>query len=168
MISGLALLMMGRLVSLAGVTWLQARPLVLSSLLRGWAGAVERINEFVHKVVVHRRDSAVRVWRNLVMEDPLVHPKRWLRPDLVPPAPFLNFDPEVTVDGSGVLVEPAAINEDCRMAWIPFFCRGHKGSAHLGSFMAVAEALTPLLVWKGRGLRRCPHPRCWRSRTGFP
>ena len=22
-------------------------------------------------------------------------------------------------------------------------------------------------LWGGRGRRRCPHPRCWRSRTGF-
>ena len=27
--------------------------------------------------------------RNWVREDPLVHPNRWLRPDLVSPAPFL-------------------------------------------------------------------------------
>ena len=37
-----------------------------------------------------------------MLEDPLVYPKKWLRPDLVPPAPLLNCNPEVTVNGSGV------------------------------------------------------------------
>ena len=32
------------------------------------------------KIVVHRRDEAIRGFR----EDPLVHPYKWLRPDLVP------------------------------------------------------------------------------------
>ena len=34
-----------------------------------------RLSDFIHAVVVHRRD--------------MVHPYRWLRPDLVPPAIFL-------------------------------------------------------------------------------
>ena len=37
---------------------------------------------------MHRREEAIRGWRNWLREDPLVHPCRWLRPDLVPPAPF--------------------------------------------------------------------------------
>ena len=49
-----------------------------------------RLSDFIHAVVVHRRDEAIRGWRNWVREDPLVHPYEWLRPDLVPPAPFLQ------------------------------------------------------------------------------
>ena len=49
-----------------------------------------RLCDFIHAIVVHRRDEAIRRWRNWVREDPLVHPYRWLRPDLVPPAPFLQ------------------------------------------------------------------------------
>ena len=62
-----------------------------------------RLGDFIHQVVIHRRDSAIRGWRNWIREDPLVHPYRWLRPDLVPPAPFLHCDPRLTPDGSGVL-----------------------------------------------------------------
>ena len=79
------------------------------------------------------------------MEDPLVHPYQWHCPDLVPPAPFLNCDPGDTVDVSGVLVEPHAIDEQFRKAWMPFFCRGDRGNADLDAFRAVSEELTPLL-----------------------
>ena len=68
--------------------------------------AIACITEFVQRVVVHRKDFAIRVWKSWVLEDPLVHPYKWLRPDLFPPAPFLSCDPRDTVDGSGVLVEP--------------------------------------------------------------
>ena len=47
-----------------------------------------RLCDFIHSIVVHRRDEAIRGWRNWIREDPLVHPYKWLRPDLVPPAPF--------------------------------------------------------------------------------
>ena len=43
-----------------------------------------RLSDFVHRVVVHRRDEAIRVWRNWFREDPLVHPYKWHRLDLVP------------------------------------------------------------------------------------
>ena len=59
-----------------------------------------RLSDFVHAVVVHRRDEAIRGWRNWLREDPLVHPYKWLRPDLVPPAPFLQCKPHLTPGGS--------------------------------------------------------------------
>ena len=49
------------------------------------SGIHNRLSDFIHAIVVHRRDEAVRGWRNWVREDPLVNPKRWLRPDLVLP-----------------------------------------------------------------------------------
>ena len=51
------------------------------------SGLHRRLCDFIHAVVVHRREDAIRGWRNWVREDPLVHPYKWLRPDLVPPAP---------------------------------------------------------------------------------
>ena len=77
-----------------------------------------RLLIFVRQVVVHRRDFSVRGWRNWVLEDPLVHPYRWLPPDLVPPATFLNCDPKDTVDASGVLVEPHVVDEQLRKAFL--------------------------------------------------
>ena len=52
------------------------------------------IGDFYHVVsdvhhrlsVVHRRYDAIWGWRNWIREDPTVHPYKWLRPDLVPPA----------------------------------------------------------------------------------
>ena len=102
-------------------------------------GDIEAITEFVKKVVVSRRDFALQGWRSWILEDPLVHPYRWLRSDLVPPAPFLVCVPGITVGGSGVLVEPHAIDEQLRRAWMPFFCRGDRGHADLDAFRAVAE-----------------------------
>ena len=48
------------------------------------------LSDFIHGVVVHRRDEAIREWRNWLREDPLVHPYRWLRPDLVPLLHFFS------------------------------------------------------------------------------
>ena len=46
--------------------------------------AIDTITDFVKRVVVSRRDFAIQGWRNWILEDPLVHPYRWLRSDLVP------------------------------------------------------------------------------------
>ena len=59
-----------------------------------------RLSDFIHKVVVHRREEAIRGWRNWSREDPLVHPHKWLRSDLVLPAPFLQGQPHLTPGGS--------------------------------------------------------------------
>ena len=107
--------------------------------------SINMITEFVKQLAFHRRDFATGGWRSWVLEDPLVHSYRWLRPDLVPPAPFLSCDPKDSVDDSGVLVEPHAIDEHVRKAWMPFFCRGARESAELDAFRAVAEGLTLLL-----------------------
>ena len=52
-----------------------------------------RLSDFIHRIVVHRREEAIRSWRGWLREDPLVRPYRWLRSDLVLPSPFLRCDP---------------------------------------------------------------------------
>ena len=64
-------------------------------------GLHRRLSGFIHAVVVHRRDEAFRGWRVWLREDPFIHPYKWLRPELVPPAPFLQCDPALTPEGSG-------------------------------------------------------------------
>ena len=64
----------------------------------------------------------------------MVHPYRWLRPDLVPPAPPLQREPHFTLGGSGVLADPARIDDEFRKAWLPCFCRSGQREASLEEF----------------------------------
>ena len=66
----------------------------------------------------------------------MVHPYRWLRPDLVPPAPFLQCEPHLTSGGSGVLSDPNRIDEEFRKAWLPFFL----------SFWALRKSIVRLMA----------------------
>ena len=61
------------------------------------------VDSFLQNVVRSRKDKALLGWKAWILEDPSSHPYRWLRPDLVPPSPFLQCDPEETVGGSGVI-----------------------------------------------------------------
>ena len=94
---------------------------------------------------MHRRDEAIRVWRSWIREDPLVHPYRWLRPDLVPLAPFLQCKPHLTPGGSGVLADPARIDEEFRKAWLPYFCRSGQRETSLDEFNEEVDGWLPLL-----------------------
>ena len=104
-----------------------------------------RLSNFIQQVVVHRRDAALRGWRNWIREDPLVHPYRWLRPDLVPPAPFLQCDPGLTPDGSGVLSDPNQIDAEFRKAWLPYFCRSGQRETSLDEFSFEVDGWLPIL-----------------------
>ena len=109
------------------------------------SGVHRRLCDFIHQVVVHRRDEAIRGWRNWIREDPLVHPYRWLRPDLVPPAPFLQCEPHLTPDGSGVLSDPNQIDAEFRKAWLPYFCRSGQRETSLNEFGFEVDGWLPLL-----------------------
>ena len=104
-----------------------------------------RLSDFIHQVVVHPRDEGIRGWRSWIREDPLVHPYRWLRPDLGPPAPFLQCKPHLTPDGSGVLSDPARIDEEFRQAWLPYFCRSGQRETSLDEFNDEVDGWLPLL-----------------------
>ena len=88
-----------------------------------------RLCDFIHAIVVHRRDEAIRGWRNWVREDPLVHPYKWLRPDLVLPAPFLQCEPHLSPGGSGGLADPSRIDEEFRKVRLSYFCRSGQREA---------------------------------------
>ena len=104
-----------------------------------------RLSDFVYAVVVHRRDEAIREWRNWLREDPLVHPYKWLRRDLVPPTPFLQCKPHLTPGGSGVLADPARMDKEFRKAWLPYFCRSGQRETSLEEFSFEVEGWLPLL-----------------------
>ena len=103
-----------------------------------------RLSDFIHGVVVHRRDEAIRGWRNWLGEDPLVHTYKWLRSDLVHPAPFLHCTPHL-FPGSGVLADLAKIDEEFRKAWLPYFCRSGQRDTSLAEFDREVDGWLPLL-----------------------
>ena len=103
------------------------------------------LSDFIHRVVVHRGDEAIRRWRNWLREDPLVRPYKWLRPDLVHPAPFLHCEPDLTPGSSGVLADPGWIDEEFRKAWLPYFCRSGQRDTSLEEFDREVDGWLPLL-----------------------
>ena len=117
----------------------------LGEFFRIVSGVHRRLSDFIHRVVVHRRDEAIREWRNWIREDPLVHPYKWLRPDLVPPAPFLQCQPHLTPGGSGVLADPAKIDEEFRKAWLPYYCRSGQRETSLDEFGFEVDGWLPTL-----------------------
>ena len=100
---------------------------------------------FLHAVVVRRREVAIRGWRDWLREDPLVNPYMWLRPDLVPPAPFLQCDPALTPGGSGVLSDPVRIDEEFQKARLPYFCRSGQRETNLEEFAREVGGWLPVL-----------------------
>ena len=74
-----------------------------------------------------------------------MHPKKWLRPDLVSPSPFLQCAPRLTPGGSGVLADPARIDEEFRKAWLPYFCRSGQREASFEEFDWEVDGWLPLL-----------------------
>ena len=114
--SGMRLLLLVLVVPLVALTLLSPLLLVFRFLGNHVRVLYDVVVDFLHKVVVHRRDVAVRGWRSWVLEDGKFHPYRWLKPDLVAPAPFLCCDPGITVDGSGVISDPDRIDEQFRTA----------------------------------------------------
>ena len=118
--------------------------------LGGWRQVVEelylRLSDFIHGVVGHRREEAFRRWQNWLREDPLVHPCRWRRPDLVPPAPFFCSVRLISLLViSGVLADPGRMNEEFRKAWLPYFCRSGQRDTSLQEFDREVDGWLPLL-----------------------
>ena len=93
-----------------------------------------RVSAFVKRLVAYRRSTGITVWRNWVREDPLVHPYKWLRADMVPPSPFLQCSRALTPGGSGILAHPAGIDAEFRKAWLPYFCRSEQRETNLHEF----------------------------------
>ena len=105
-----------------------------------------RVSSFLRRLVAHRRSVGIAAWRSWLREDPLVHPERWLRADLVPPSPFLQSDRALTSWSSGVLADPAGIDEEFRKAWLPYFCRSGQRETSLDEFNDECDGWLPHLV----------------------
>ena len=87
--------------------------------------SIELLNGFLRQVVITRRDEGIRKWKVWLREDLSSRPYAWLRPDFVPPSPFLVIHDSST-QSSHVVVEPHLVDAEFRKAWLPYFCRsGH-------------------------------------------
>ena len=64
---------------------------------------------------------------------------------MVPPAPYLQCKPHLTPDGSGVLSDPAWIDEEFRKAWLPYFCPSGQREASLEEVAEEVDGWLPLL-----------------------
>ena len=109
-------------------------------------GLHRRLSDFIHAVVVHRREEAIRGWRGWLREDPFDHPYKWLRPELVPRAPFLQCDPALTPGCSGVLADSLRIDEEFQKAWFPYFCLSGRKETNLEEFAHEVGSWLPVLL----------------------
>ena len=82
--------------------------------------SLEVLNGFVRQVVISRRDEGIRRWNRWLREDLSSRPYSWLRPDFVPPSPFLVVKDPPT-QSSQIIVEPHLIDAEFRKAWMPYF-----------------------------------------------
>ena len=64
---------------------------------------------------------------------------------MVPLAPFLQCRPHLTPGGSGLLSDPARIDQECRKAWLPYFCRSGQRDTRLEEFNREVDGWSPLL-----------------------
>ena len=103
-----------------------------------------RLSDFIHAVVVHRRDEAISGGTGFGRVLWCI-PKKWLRPDLVSTALFVKCKPDLTLGGSGVLADPARIDEEFRKAWLPYFCNSGQRETSLEESDRELEGWLPLL-----------------------
>ena len=99
----------------------------LGDIYRVISGIHRRLCDFIHSIVVHRRDEAIREWRNWVWEDPLVHPYKWLRPDLVLPASFFSVSPIFHLVVLGFLLIRLGLMKNSQRLGFPTFAALGKG-----------------------------------------
>ena len=78
------------------------------------------LSDFLRQIVVSRRDIGIRKWARWLREDLSSRPYVWLRPDFVPPFPFLVIHDSST-QFSHVVVELHLVDAEFRKAWMPFF-----------------------------------------------
>ena len=69
-------------------------------------------------------------------------PFAWLRPDFVPPSPFLVVKDPLT-EASKMLVEPHLIDAEFCKAWMPFFCRSGHPVKTVDQFLGFVGHLLP-------------------------
>ena len=98
-------------------------------------------NDILRKVVVIRWNQKIRACCSWIHEGVASHPSGWLDPDFVLPPPFLTCR-SIILDGSGVLLESAAIDEQFLAAWLSFFRRCGQRAASVHDFASAVVCLS--------------------------
>ena len=109
----------------------------LGEFYRAVCDVHRRLSDFIHAIVVHRRDEVIMGVAELGSGGSS-RSSEWV-------APFLQCQPYLTPGGSGVLADPARIDEEFRKAWLPYFCRSGQREASLDEFNREVEGWLPLL-----------------------
>ena len=127
-------------------------PRIYMVSISGGFDSLGLLNDFLRQVVVSRGDIGIRKWVTWLREDVSSGPYAWLRPDFVPPSPFLAVkDPQT--QSSRILVEPHLIDAEFRKAWMPCFCRsGILSSLLISSWILLEEPYLDLPRITGRDL----------------
>ena len=104
--------------------------------------SLDVLNGFFRQVVVSRRDEGIRRWKGWLREDLNSRPYIWLRPDFVPPSPFLVAKDSQT-QSSRVVVEPHLIDAEFRKAWMLYFCRSGQPEVSADHFLGFIGHFLP-------------------------
>ena len=108
----------------------------------------------------------------MLREDLGSRPYVWLRPDFVPPSPFLVVQDPLS-KASTILVEPHLIDAEFRKAWMPFFCRSGHPVETTDQFLAFVGHLLPqepvldLPGIAGRDLQEVAPAKVYCRRSGW-
>ncbi len=104
--------------------------------------SLDELNKFLRQAVVSRRDEGIRRWKRWLREDLSSRPYAWLRPDFVPPSPFLVVkDPQA--GSPHVVVEPHLVDAEFRKAWMPYFCRSGHPQVSVDQFLGFIGHFLP-------------------------
>ena len=105
--------------------------------------ALDILNDFTGQVVVNRREAGVRRWTNWLREDLGSRPYAWLRPDFVPPSPFLVIMDPLTEAFLGywwslIFLMLSVVKPGCL-----FFCRSGHPVVSVYQFLHLVGHLLP-------------------------
>ena len=117
--------------------------------------SLEVLNGFFRQVVVSRRDEGIRRWKGWLREDLSSRPYAWLRPDFVPPSPFLVV-PDPQTQSSHVVVEPHLIDAEFRKGLVALFLQvwssWGQGWVVISCSSWSLTSSSPLTRWTGKFL----------------
>ena len=81
-------------------------------------------------------------WASWTREDSGARPYTWLRPEFIPPSPYLVLEDPVA-QTSRILVEPHLFDAEFLLAWIPLFCSTGHPVVTVDQFLSFVDPFLP-------------------------